>query len=83
MRLNLTIDHLHLDGFDLTLYERRQLQQSIQHHLQQRFAQADSATFRGQSRPQVDAGDFEHDSGNSMSQLGQQIADSVYRSVTS
>ena len=83
MRLNLTIDHLHLDGFDLTLYERRQLQQSIQHHLQQRFAQADAATFTAQARPQVDAGEFEHDSSGNITQLGQQIADSVYRSVTS
>ena len=83
MDINLHIERLVLDGINLNHHQRLQLQASVQTELARLFAAGSlSPSFmQGVAMPKLNANAIQM-RGNDATQLGQQIAQSVYGGIS-
>lgn len=83
MKLNLHIERLVLDGISLTTDQRHLLQASVTAELTRMFAEGDlsSGLADGYAQSRLTAGSIQLNVGSTPTQLGQQIARSVYGGI--
>jgi hypothetical protein len=83
MDINLHIERLVLDGIKLNHYQRRQLQASVQTELARLLIDGGLASsfMQGVAMPKLNANAIQT-RGNDATQLGQQIAQSVYGGIS-
>ena len=83
MNINLHIERLVLDGISLAPNQRHLLQASIEAELTRLLTQdgLDSGLHQGVGVPKISAANLQLNAGTNPTQLGQQIAASVYSGI--